>query len=88
MPLNIKNPEVEALIDEVVALTGESKTEAVRRALLERRAKLSLGVEPKTARLLRFLEEEVWPQVPEDMLDKGVPRAEQDELLGFGPEGV
>ena len=82
MPLNIKNPEVEALIDKVVALTGESKTEAVRRALLERRAKLSLVAEPKASRLLRFLEEEVWPQVPEDILGKGVPQAEQDELLG------
>lgn len=89
MPLNIKNAEVEALINEVVALTGESKTEAVRRALLERRAKLSLQVaEPKATRLLRFLEEEVWPQVPDDILGKGISQAEQDDLLGFGPEGI
>ena len=88
MPLNIKNSEVEALISEVVALTGESKTEAVRRALLERRAKLIQVAEPKAARLLHFLEEEVWPQVPKDILGKGVPQVEQDELLGFGPEGL
>lgn len=37
MPLNIKNAEVEALVAEVARLTGETKTEAVPRALLERR---------------------------------------------------
>lgn len=29
MSLNIKNPDVEALVDEVAKLAGESKTEAV-----------------------------------------------------------
>ena len=72
MALNIKNAEVENLIREVIALTGESKTEAVRQALLERRAKLSLQVaESKEARLLRFLKDEAWPQIPEH-LGKGV----------------
>ena len=32
MPLSIKNKEVERLVAEVAALTGESKTEAVRQA--------------------------------------------------------
>ena len=35
MPLNIKNAEVERLAAEVSRLTGESKTEAIRRALEE-----------------------------------------------------
>ncbi len=89
MPLNIKNPEVEKLINEVVAITGESKTEAVKKALLDRKAKLSLRVtEPREERLLRFLKEEVWPQVPEHLLGKGISQDEQDEILGFGPEGI
>jgi len=33
MALNIKNPEVERLAADVARLTGESKTEAIRRAL-------------------------------------------------------
>lgn len=33
MALNIKNREVERLAAEIAALTGESKTEAIRRAL-------------------------------------------------------
>lgn len=89
MPLNIKNAEVEALIEEMVALTGESKTEAVRKALLERKDRLSLQVaEPKEQRLLRFLEQDVWPHIPEAMLGKGIPQEEQDEMLGFGPSGI
>lgn len=89
MPLNIKNVEVEALINEVVALTGESKTEAVRKALLERRSRLSLHVnEPREERLLRFLEKEVWPHVPENLLGKGVSQEDQDSLLDYGLEGI
>lgn len=41
--LNIKNPQVERLIDEVARLTGETKTEAVRQALADRRDKLAQG---------------------------------------------
>lgn len=36
MPLNIKNKEVEKLIDEIASVTGEIKTEAVRKALEDR----------------------------------------------------
>jgi antitoxin VapB len=38
--LKIKNPDVEKLLDEIVRLTGESKTEAIRKALDERRQRL------------------------------------------------
>lgn len=38
MALNIRNPAAEKLADELVALTGESKTEAVKKALEERLA--------------------------------------------------
>lgn len=40
MPLNIKNAEVERLVAEVADLTGESKTEAVRRAMTDRLRRL------------------------------------------------
>ncbi|MCP3982674.1 MAG: type II toxin-antitoxin system VapB family antitoxin [bacterium] len=40
MALNIRNPETEKLADELSRLTGETKTEAVRRALLDRLARL------------------------------------------------
>ena len=40
MALNLKSPEVDALATEVAVLARESKTEAVRQALLERKARL------------------------------------------------
>ena len=39
MALNIKNPEVERLATEVAQLARETKTEAIRRALEERKAR-------------------------------------------------
>jgi antitoxin VapB len=38
--LNIRNPETEELADAVARLTGETKTEAVKRALRDRLARL------------------------------------------------
>ena len=43
MALNIKNPEAERLAAEVAGLAGESKTEAIRVALSERKEKLLLS---------------------------------------------
>jgi antitoxin VapB len=40
MALNIKNVDVERLAGEVADLARETKTEAIRRALVERRARL------------------------------------------------
>ncbi len=62
MALNIKNPHVESLATEVAELTGESKTEAIRRALEERRQRLSFQVvhENRAEELRSFLEREVW----------------------------
>lgn len=54
MGLNIKNREVEELAGQVALATGETKTEAIRKALLERRDRLGL---PSTENLLRELEQ-------------------------------
>jgi antitoxin VapB len=90
MALNIKNAEVERLAAEVARLTGESKTEAVRRALAERRARLRtrLGDASHRERVLRFLETEVWARVPADQLGRAPDRGEREAILGYGPEGV
>jgi antitoxin VapB len=88
--LNIKNEEVERLATEVARMTGESKTEAVRRALTERRQRLAYRISPsnREGHALRFLEREVWPRIPEDQLGRRLSRSEEDEILGYGPEGV
>jgi antitoxin VapB len=44
MALNIKDPETEKLAAEVAAITGESKTQAVKVALQERKQRLAVRV--------------------------------------------
>ena len=62
MALNIKNALVESLATEITEMTGESKTEAIRRALEERKQRLSFQVvhENRADELRSFLEREVW----------------------------
>ena len=91
MALNIKDPVAEQLAAEVAALAGETKTGAVRTALAERRERLLAEREPDAlaSRLRRVLEEEIWPLVPPDMLGRRpLSKAEREEILGYGAEGV
>jgi antitoxin VapB len=89
--LNIKNVEVEALAAEVAGLTGETKTEAIRQALLERRRRLNLRQVPRgyrRQRLQDFLAREIWTRVPEDQVGKAPDRQERERILGYGEDGV
>jgi antitoxin VapB len=90
MALNIKNREVERLAADVAKLAGESKTQAIRRALEERKGRLALRVVRKDRRadLLRFLEREVWPAVPHRFRGRRLSRREENAILGYGPRGV
>lgn len=90
MALNIKNADVERLVEEIARLTGESKTEAIRQALLERRGRLRerVTVQARRSRLESFLEREVWSRVPADQVGRAPDRAERERILGYGPEGV
>lgn len=90
MPINIKDPEVERLASDVVALTHETKTSAIRVALEERKERLAAQARcrERGARLRRFLEEEAWPQLPEGERGKPLSKAGREEILGYGPEGV
>ncbi len=91
MALNIKNREVERLAAEVAEMAKETKTEAIRRALAERRDRLAVRrVDPgKAERLRRLLEDHIWPSIPPEL--RGQPpltKAEKEEILGYGPDGV
>jgi len=90
MALNIKNSAVERLAAEVARLSGESKTEAIRRALEERKARLAYRAADgdREARLRRFLENEVWPAIPAGELGRRMSREEEEQILGYGQEGV
>jgi antitoxin VapB len=87
--LNLKNPEVERLAAEVARLAGESKTQAVRKALEERRRRLKGATAAgRRARLERWLEANVWPSIAKSELGRRLTRKEEDAILGYGPEGV
>lgn len=90
MALNIKNPEVERLAAEIAELTGESKTEAIRRALEERRGRIRLRRSPKdrTEEDLRWLEREVWSKLPRGLRGRSISKADRERALGYGKDGV
>ena len=90
MALNLKNAEVERLAAEVARITGETKTEAIRRALDERRRRLVYRDEPGGSATggRQYLEEEVWPLVPEGETGRRMTRDEEDSVLGYGDAGA
>jgi antitoxin VapB len=89
MALNIKNADVERLAAEVARLTGESKTEAIRRSLDERRRRLKGATAgDRRARVVRFLEKTVWNGLPKSERGRRLSREEEDAILGYGPGGV
>jgi antitoxin VapB len=84
--LYIKNPEAEALARELAQLTGESLTEAVRRALAERHrrlrpAKVNKRKQAKMMRDMRAILKRV------DVMPVLDPRS-PDEILGYGEDGL
>ncbi len=89
MALNLKNAEVERLAAEVARLTGESKTEAIRKALEERRRRLKgPAATDRRERVLHHLRSKVWPSIPKKQLGRRLRREEEDAILGYGAEGV
>jgi antitoxin VapB len=90
MTLHINNPTVDKLLDEITQITGESRTEAVRKALEERRRRLSsqTPVAEKQRGLTAFLQEEVWPQIPPAHLGVRLTKEEQEDILGYGEHGA
>jgi antitoxin VapB len=89
MALNIKNPEVEKLATEIAKMTGETKTEAIRKALKERQNRLAYQVvqTDRSQDLLQFLKEEIWSEIPKDQLEKRLTPEEEDAILGYGENG-
>ena len=89
MAISIKNKEVERLVDDITRLTNESKTEAILKALAERRARLALGqtLQPRGVTLANFLSTRVWPNIPKRVSRCRQTSAEEDEVLGYAKKG-
>jgi antitoxin VapB len=90
MALNIKDPNTERLANEVAALTGESKTRAIREALSERKQRLLLARSGRGRgdRMVDLLQRRLWPRLPEGVRGSVLSKAEEEAILGFGPKGT
>lgn len=86
MSLNLKSEDVVRLANEVALLAHETKTEAIRRSLEERRERL-IGVSARGQSLMSFLKTQIWPFIPEEVRGKAITREEEDQILGYGPDG-
>jgi antitoxin VapB len=89
MGLQIDDAEVSQLLAEVSLMAGETETKVLIRALQEHRDRLrKQQSENKAERVRRVLEEEVWPLVPPEARGRAITKAEREEILGYGPDGV
>lgn len=87
--MNIKSAAVERLAEEVARMTGESKTEAIRKALEDRKRRLrAVPRRDRRASVLAFLKDKVWTGVPKEQFGRSQTREEEDAILGYGSEGV
>lgn len=82
MALNIRHAETERLADEVAKLTGETKTEAVRKALVDRLERLRR--DRRTRRLADELDEIARRCATLPLRDS----RSADEILGYDDHGV
>ena len=82
MALNIRNPEAEKLADTLARLTGETKTDAVTKALRDRLARVRR--ERSKRRLADELDELALQCARLPVLDQ----RSEDEILGYDSTGT
>jgi antitoxin VapB len=72
----------------VARLAKETKTEAIRRALLERKARLKIRPieQSRRERMETLLRTRIWPEVPDDVRGKALTKEEEEQILGFGSD--
>ncbi len=88
MSLHIENPEVERLVAEVAAATGESPDETILHAMRERKDRLAVpSVEERVRQIMERMDRELLPLIPPDRRGKPISQEEQDAILGYGPDG-
>lgn len=81
---------MEQLATEVARMAGETKTEAIRKALAERHERLlqELGPLARADRLRGFFAEEIWPALPPKERGRPLSKRERERILGYGEKGV
>ncbi|RIT36786.1 antitoxin VapB36 [Mycobacteroides abscessus] len=84
MALNIKDPELVQLAEELAARMGHNnKTQAIRDALRSQLSLLETQYGDRTTHLLDVMRTEIWPLLP---TQPPITKAERDQILGYDPE--
>jgi len=84
MALNIKDPEVDRLADELAARMGHrNKTQAIRDALRAQLSLLEAQYDERVTALLDVMRTEIWPLLP---AQPPITNAEREKILGLDPE--
>lgn len=84
MALNIKDPEVDRLADELAARMGHhNKTQAIRDALRAQLSLLEAQYGDRVTHLLDVMRTEIWPLLP---AQAPITRVEREQILGLDPE--
>ncbi len=84
MALHITNAEVEKAVRELAGATGESMTEAIGTAAAERLHRLRMHMRPHPKPSV----EDIMALVRSYRLTPINPGLTEDEILGFGPDGI
>jgi antitoxin VapB len=84
MALSIRDPETDRLARALAALTGETMTQAIRTSLAERLARERGRREGEIARRRAAIDAIVERAAALPVLDD----RSEDEILGYGPDGV
>lgn len=84
MALNIKDPEVDRLAEELATRLGHrNKTQAIRDALRAQLSLLEARNIDRGQQLLAVMRTEIWPLLPDRA---PITKAEREQILGYGPE--
>ena len=83
MALNIKDPEVDRLANELATRLQTNKTDAIRQALHAQLALLESRTDDRQTQLLDVMRTEIWPL----LTDRApITKREREEILGYDPE--
>ena len=83
MALNIKDPEVDRLAEELAHRMGHgNKTQAIRDALRAQLALLESRYGDRAAQLLDVMRTEIWPLLPDRT---PITKQDREEILGYNP---
>ena len=83
MALNIKDPEVDRLADELAARMGHNnKTRAIRDALRAQLALTEARDGDRVTHLLDIMRTEIWPLLPDHT---PITKQDREQILGYDP---